>query len=244
MYITRTFSDQEHRELDEHVAEATATIRRALADRSSPLLAYSGGKDAAVVAHLVRHTIGPVPAVCETSYYFDDQVAHVERSAAAIGFPVLCIDSLSYAWLAAHPEYVFVRDAALRSRFFSLRQQRTVARTQKRGGHDVVFFGRRLADGNVVKAPIYDRAGVRQCHPLRRWREEHIWLYFQRHRIEVPPIYATPYGRNQGNGPWNIYMASPDHGACWQAIFETGPEVVARAAAVLPAAREFLESKS
>jgi 3'-phosphoadenosine 5'-phosphosulfate sulfotransferase (PAPS reductase)/FAD synthetase len=57
--------------------------------------------------------------------------------------------------------------------------------------------------------------------PLQDWRTEHIWAYLDRHGIETPWIYSTPFGAIEGNAPFYTLRASAlggDVERCWRLV--------------------------
>lgn len=161
--------------------------------------------------------------------------------AKQLGLRVVYRESLTLHWLSEHPQYIFSRLTKNRARFFQLRQQTTVAREARTQNAEAVFFGRRLEE-NSVKAPLYWKDGILQCHPLRHWKEQDIWIYLEQVGLPVPAIYHTPYGEDQGNGPWNIFTGSRDPQECWSMIYRTDPGTVQLAAQHIDSARQFLQS--
>lgn len=170
-------------------AAATDCLRAALADARRPLLAFSGGKDAIVVAHLAG-TLGVRTAVCETSFYFARQRDDVEAMAGRLGLDCAFKSSLTDDWLRRHRRVIFSDDPRVRGWTFSARQQATVKRYARQGGHDLQIFGRRTEE-NSVRASIYRTAAGLQCHPIRDWREADVWEYFDAHGLPRPWIYST-----------------------------------------------------
>lgn len=205
--------------------ESHRIIRAALTRHATKaVIAFSGGKDALVTAHLLRR-YGITEAVCETSLYFTKQTTDVYRCAVHMGLRVAYYNRFPMAWLAAHPEYIFMTDTKLRSTFFKIRQQDTVRRHAEIMDCDVVFFGRRLQE-NSVKSPLYEKAGVWQCHPLREWRTEDIWSYFATFGLTIPWIYSTAYGRVEGNGPFNILSVTGTRQEAYDVIYGIEPNII------------------
>lgn len=229
-------------ELDQlavRMAESLRCIEEVLSKHRKPMLAYSGGKDSLVIAHLLSAHYEMHTAVAEVSFLFPFLITDLQRAATQLQLELICRDSLNLIWLAAHPQYVFPRTSKDAGNFYKARQQSTVQRVSAAGNYDVVFFGRRLEE-NSVKAMVYDKRGITQCHPLRHWTHDQIWLYLSLHQLPVPTIYTSTFGRNAGNGPWNIFMGSNDPQECWRVIYETDPATVEAAAHYLPGALEFL----
>lgn len=220
--------------------DGPAIVREAMRGCTRPILAYSGGKDAIATAIVMLDEGLDFDCACDESFYFDFQRANIRAIAGKLGLKVRYYDRFSLEWLRARPQFLFMHDNSLRSRFFGLRQQRTVELYAGTAKADVVFFGRRLSDGNTVPANIYDRRGRRQAFPIRNWSEQAVWDILKSRGIR-PAIYDTPYGRTEGNGPFNIYRAEKTNAGCWSQILATERSLVERCAGVgLPGAKEAL----
>lgn len=227
--------------VDTLIADARAVIARGLAVANKPLIAFSGGKDAIAVALLARE-FGVVDAVCEESFYFTMQREDTRALVRQLGLRCTFKDSMDASLFVKHPEFLFSRDNAVRSRYFSRRQQGAVAAFARQGGYDAVLFGRRN-DTNSVRADVYLKDGRYQVMPIRRWREPDVWKYLRARDVTPPRVYATPYGRNQHNGPWNIYNAHASIRECWRDIYAIEARVVEDAArAGVTSAIDFLQT--
>ncbi len=184
-----------------------------------PLLAFSGGKDALSVAVLLHHLLQePFRAICEASFMFPLNVEENRRNAERLKIAATFRDSLSYEWLREHPRYIFPQGDD-RTRFFALRQWRTIESFADEVNASLIFFGRRTQE-NTVPDVIYEKKHFTFCHPLREWREEDVWEWLAWAAIPRPWIYSTPYGKDQGTGPWNIYQGADG----WDGIEATDPE--------------------
>lgn len=194
------------------------------------LLAYSGGKDALAVALLLRD-LGPVLAICETSFYFARQLADVRARATELGLKVDYRCSLDVEWIRRHPHVIFSDDPKVRSWSFAARQQRTVRRAQAefpRGQvgkpiseirSHVAVFGRRREE-NAVRGPLYETAAGWQCHPLWDWTTSEVWDLLSRRSVPRPWIYSTQFGDLEGNAPFYTLRARDVGGvdAAWALV--------------------------
>jgi 3'-phosphoadenosine 5'-phosphosulfate sulfotransferase (PAPS reductase)/FAD synthetase len=211
-------------EMDDLESDAIRIIVNAVRQSgTAPVTAYSGGKDG-LVAGILAARLGYREAICETSFTIARQRVSMKQIAARHGMNVTYRWSLDDAWLAAQPELIFSSDAALRSRSFARRQQRTVRIYAKERGAQCVIFGRRTEE-NTVKAPIYDKGGVIQCHPIRNWKLHHVWTFFERHGIERPWIYSTRFGKTEGSAAFYALRAEDvgGHRAAWALVRSLDP---------------------
>ncbi len=181
-------------------AAAKANLVKALKTGSKPLVAFSGGKDSIVVAHMANQ-LGVSNYVCETSFYFDKQLQSIKSIANHLGINPVYKNSLDLAWLYKNRDLIFSSDTKRRAWSFSVRQQRTVKRQAKLIGAGIQIFGRRTEE-NSVKAAIYQTEHGLQCHPIRDWREQDVWEYFYKYGIPIPFIYSTEFGKIEGNAPF------------------------------------------
>ena len=159
------------------------------------LLAYSGGKDSIVVAHLAAQ-LGIKDSICEISYCSPLQVSDFKKTAAQLGLSVTYKDSLSWEWLAKHPKWIHgsLKEAG---GFYSLRQQRTIKRHAIKEAYKGVIYGRRTEE-NTVRAPIYQtKDGLTHCHPIRDWSTAEVWAHIHKRRSTIRGSMTTPSGRRK-----------------------------------------------
>lgn len=191
------------------------------------VVAYSGGKDGFVMAHLVNKVQPSIPMVCELSFYFPEVIEFCKESMSKHNFNVLFKESLSDSWLHKHPEYIFASSSKIRAITFFQRQQKTIKKFAKEKNASITFTGRRTQE-NSVKAEIYNtKNNGLQCHPLRDWTTKDIWKYFEENNISKPPIYKTEFGRTAHNAPFyslNMSHYNNDLDRCWEVIRESSPK--------------------
>lgn len=203
------------------------------------LIAYSGGKDSIVVAHLAAQ-LGISDSICEISYCSPLQVADFKKTAHQLGLNVTYKDSLNWEWLAKHPKWIHgsLKEAG---GFYSLRQQKTIKRHAINQAYKGVIYGRRTEE-NTVRAPIYQtKDGLNHCHPIRDWRTAEVWAYIHKHGIHYPGIYDHPIGKKEGNTPLNRlpkeHWPNP-----WKVLHSYDPNYVQNFAPFNADARAFLAS--
>jgi 3'-phosphoadenosine 5'-phosphosulfate sulfotransferase (PAPS reductase)/FAD synthetase len=211
--------------LAELESKAIAVIQKAVSLSTSRVIAFSGGKDAIVVAHMCG-LVGIRDAVCETSFYMEKQKHCVIKTASDLGLNARFMSSLSDDWLRKHREIIFSNDTKIRSWTFSARQQSTVKKHANRYKYDCQIFGRRTQE-NSVKSTLYKTEAGLQCHPIRDWTEKDVWDYFAKHGIRIPWIYGTRFGQLEGNAPFYTLkekdMGSIDN--CWALIESLDPKL-------------------
>jgi 3'-phosphoadenosine 5'-phosphosulfate sulfotransferase (PAPS reductase)/FAD synthetase len=170
---------------------------------SKCLIAYSGGKDSIVVAHLLSKYIGVKDAVADCSWWFDRHRADSERIANKMGLNVTYVDRFGDDYLLnKHPDWLFPPKNVYSS-IYSARQHKTCESHSVKNNYKAVFFGRRTQENTVPKR-AYMKRGILQVHPIRDWKESDIWEYLEVNNIEVPSIYKSEMGPHEGSTSWNL----------------------------------------
>ena len=187
-------------DLDELIAQAHIDIDSALATCSNPVLAFSGGKDSIVMAHLMA-LHGITIGACEVSHYYERQAADVQNIAANMGLTISWEKRRDDDWLRRNPQYLFAADSRIRLKWFAQRQHTTMRDYATENGHDMVVFGRRTQE-NTVPHMLYKTRHLGSFHPIRAWKHEHIWAYMDKVGIPKPWIYHNVHGQLVGNGPF------------------------------------------
>ena len=168
-------------------------------------LAYSGGKDAIVVAHMLSKIRKVELAVFETCWAIERTVEEGKKYADDFGIKVTCEDSLSFEWLRKHPQVMFTSDVQDRALVDTVRQQRTIKRLTPTGS--VSVFGRRKEE-NCVRKYLYETKAGWQLHPIFDWTFEDIRSYFRMFNLEIPWIYSTIFGKLEGQASFPSIQAN------------------------------------
>lgn len=229
------------------ISTAAQRIRRLLADEHlrHPGYGWSGGKDSQALR-----------IVCERAAVDECYLAisNLEWPAflawATDHMPARCHvvlrSRLDLTWLKANPQMLFP-DSQGAARWFSL-VQASGRRLYVRGrGLDVVFLGRRLADGNQV-APrggvgwTYRQEQALIASPLFDWTHEDLLCVLGAHRTPLAPNYRWPRGYRVGTGSWPARQWVGSRANGWDEVTMIDRDVARRAAhAGIPGAREALE---
>ena len=152
-------------DLDVLVEQAHNRIRNALLECENPTIAFSGGKDSLVVAHLMAQH-GVTDGACELSFYYQRQEDSIREQAARSGFNITFYRRLDDDWLRRRNHIIFTSDTAARAASFAARQQKTVAIHAKKNRHDLIAFGRRTEENSVPRHLYKNKAGW-SFHPIR-----------------------------------------------------------------------------
>lgn len=148
-------------------------------------------------------------------------------------------------WVAKHPQMLFPQESKTAAQWFHIVQHRGQAKYYKAKDLDVLLLGRRRADGNYVGkgSNIYtDGKGVARYSPLADWSHEEILAFIHYYEVPVPPIYEWKNGYLCGTHPWAArqWTGSVENG--WKEVYEIEPDIVQKAAEVIPSAKEFLNN--
>jgi len=210
-------------DLDVLVEQAHNRIRNALLECENPTIAFSGGKDALVVAHLMAQH-GVTDGACELSFYYQRQEDNIREQAAKSGFNITFYRRLDDDWLRRRNHIIFTSDAAARAASFAARQQKTVATHAKKNRHDLIAFGRRTEENSVPRHLYKNKAGW-SFHPIRDWRERHVWEYLDSVGIPAPWIYGTRHGELEGNSGFFTLRARDVGGYhnAWRLVSDLDP---------------------
>ena len=210
-------------DIDLGVENAKGVLRKALQQSKKQIIAFSGGKDAIVTAHIAAQ-LGIHEAVCETSFYFQRQLDDIKKMANILGLNVHWENRLDLAWLRKNKRVIFSSDSKVRSWTYAERQQKTIRKFSEANNFDCQIFGRRTEE-NTVKDVLYKTAAGLQCHPIRSWSTEMVWEYMKIHNLPVPWIYSTRVAEHGGNGPFYSMQAKNYGGeeACWQIVSSLDP---------------------
>ena len=181
-------------------AESIGTLKYFLKRAPNAGIAFSGGKDSIVAAHLAVQ-LGVTLAVRETSFNFPTADREYRESGEALGLDVREECSLSLRWLTRYPRWICGPVSQL-GQFYAQRQQKTVQDFANAQLLDGMIFGRRTQE-NTVATEVYLKGGVWQCHPLRDWRTEDVWAYVYEHDLPFSGIYRHQVGDYSGAAPWN-----------------------------------------
>ena len=210
-------------DLDVLVEQAHNRIRNALLECENPTIAFSGGKDALVVAHLMAQH-GVTDGACELSFYYQRQEDDIREQAARLGLNIHFYRRLTDDWLRRRNHIIFTDDSAARSASYAARQQKTVAVHAKTNGHDLVAFGRRTEENSVPRILYKNKTGL-SFHPIRDWREHHVWEYLASVDIPTPWIYGTIHGEFEGNSGFFSLRARDVGGYAnaWRVVSDLDP---------------------
>lgn len=228
--------------LDRLIERAVADIRAMVRHRRAGY-AWSGGKDSIALA-LCAEAAGVSECVMgisnlEYPAFLEWVTAHMPAGLEVIN------TGQDLDWLAAHPDMLFPMSSNIAAKWFKIVQHTAQARFFKARGLDVLLLGRRRADGNYLGAAgemIYTSSdGITRFSPIGLWEHEDVLAAVER-AGSWPPIYSWPRGFQVGTHSWPArqWCGAVENG--WREVFSIDPAIVREAAAVLPSARQFLES--
>lgn len=200
----------EHRRL---VASALRHIEHAMVCASSPVVAWSGGKDSTVLSHLALSVDPTIQLVSEKDDLdYPGEEAYVTGLAASWGAALDIVrPPISPAqWVAEHSHEIGVCDdfhsrAAGLSKacFYDVMEEYNASR-------DLVFLGLRAAESKgrqrnrMANGVTYTRKdGTTICNPLSDWTGLDVFTYLFTHGIEPLHVYRC-VGFMHQREPWRI----------------------------------------
>lgn len=203
------------RHLDALESEAIHIMREVAAECANPALLFSGGKDSVVLLRLAEKAFRPgkfpFPLVhIDTGHNFDEVIAFRDKRAAELGERLIvgpveesikrgtvrlrnaATDSRNAAQavtlLETIAEYKF--DACIGG----ARRDEEKARAKERIFSFRDEFGQ--WDPKAQRPELWDLYNTRvhpgenmRVFPISNWTELDVWLYIQREKLELPPIY-------------------------------------------------------
>jgi 3'-phosphoadenosine 5'-phosphosulfate sulfotransferase (PAPS reductase)/FAD synthetase len=165
--------------------EARAIIERALESAQKPYIAYSGGKDSTVMAHLVLQ-YAPDTMVLHWDYgraFVPEPIQReILRNARLIGAQNLRIEtSTLYTKLGRRAQNVLGRHLIGR-----------LLPRLVREGYDLAFVGLRKQESPKrarrlrANKPL---STIPECHPLADWDWRDVWTYIVAHKLPYLSLY-------------------------------------------------------
>jgi 3'-phosphoadenosine 5'-phosphosulfate sulfotransferase (PAPS reductase)/FAD synthetase len=188
--------------LDAHVDSALAAIRRALRGKARPYVALSGGKDSAVVRHLVERVRPDV-----TLFWSDDEleypetVATMERTRAEVGGRLVIAQGWAQAVATGCPQHAGWFDPWFDRPFWrdplpgTLVAGMDSADWMASRGHDLTFLGTRALESQArarwfeSAGPVYASGTGLRCCPIWDWPTDYVYQYAEREGIALNPVY-------------------------------------------------------
>lgn len=242
---TRRPKPSEYVDLRPLISSAVGRLRELVAASPRNLLAFSGGKDSIVMAHIARQYMGLSEAVCEVSFAFRRDVDDYIAIGKALGLVCTYTERLDMAWLRQNQHLMFA-DLKQQGELYAKRQQATVRQHAAKHGFTGVVFGRRREE-NTVPKPLYQtKDGRWQCHPIYDWSTANVWQYIEQNGLPYPGIYDSPIGKLEGADPWvGVSMRhAAEHGLNgYDLIWQYDPTPLLEIAAWHEPTRQYVEGR-
>lgn len=175
---------------------AMETIERALRRAKRPYVAFSGGKDSLVVAHLVR-SVRPdaVLAWSDDELEYPESVAYHERWRRDLGdrFVVTLGHATHAGWFRPWEDRPFWRDPLPGAARVGMPQDDWMAGR----GHDLTFLGTRAAESSARRDHFAVRGGLYRvqggtglrCCPIHDWTDHDVRGYIADHGLIANAAY-------------------------------------------------------
>ena len=179
--------------------DALSLIEDALGRVSRPYIAFSGGKDSLVVAHLVSRVAGSIPMVyCDDELLYPEHIEYMEAAKARIGDRLRIVQGagLHRQWFRPwKPGMDWWRTPHRDMEALPWATDRTVSPGElaSRLGYNGVFLGLRRGE-SVRRADILEAStgidrlnSIWYCNPLIEWTGDDVWDYIHEHGLDVLP---------------------------------------------------------
>ena len=176
-------------------------ITEAMGRVSRPYVAFSGGKDSLVVAHMVSQVAPAIPMVyCDDELLFPDHVEYIEQVKARMGDRLRIVQGsgLHRQWFRPwKPGVKWWREPHRDMEALPWVTERNVSPGElaSRLGYDSVFLGLRRQEsvrraGILAAATGCDRLnGIWYVNPLLDWSDDDVWAYIRAHGLDYCPVY-------------------------------------------------------
>lgn len=226
--------------LDHLIDRTVADIKRTVGSKRAAV-AWTGGKDSLVLAHLAGLAGIHRCVLTITNLEFPGYLQWV-TDRMPDGLTVVSTGQ-DLEWLGRYPHMLFPQGRhALRWHTVVQQQgQQTYYDAQKL---DVLLLGhRRIGDyafGPGGELTWRNRAGTTRYTPLVHWTHEAMLALVQREGIPLPPCYGWPRGGQVGPGPWPARLGTTSICHGFDEVWEIDRDIVRGAAEHLPQAKCWL----
>ena len=192
----------------DHIERARAELADFFARVKAPYIAYSGGKDSQVAAHLAHSVRPDIPMVySDDEFVLADYAAHMESERRRYG------DLLIYAqgatlhayWHVPWTDEPFWRPRPPDMTPMPVQRVDWSRRLRQLYGFDGIILGVRSSE-SLIRAEYLGeyarkgnrrrRQGLAECDPIAGWSDEQVWDYIREH--EIP--YCVVYDRQAETG--------------------------------------------
>lgn len=230
-------------EVDASIARTAREIREAV-EGKRVAVAWSGGKDSIVVAKVAEAALVPLKGVCVLSEWHYP----VYREWCARNRPAyvdIVYEGPSLEWVKSREHLMFPMNAVDEQKWAQIIQQRGVRKYAEANRIDVVLFGRRKADGNMVRKVggryLYQRGSWATYNCIAEWTHEECLGLLHYYGIALPPVYGWKLGFRESGSAWPTRMPADKNVLTgWRETYENDPQTVLQYAPHFKSGREFL----
>lgn len=251
-------------EYDAKVAAAHARIDAAVSTLKRVAVAWSGGKDSQVVAHLARQHSGCLPPFIVSNRLefpaVDEFISQHVDAGDILRVP------MDLNWLQRNPTMLWSTDRSVDFiRREKWRLQDAYAKSRRSRG---IIFGRRTRDGKMLSndgtkivggnsvgagGSYTVKSGLTRVNPIFDWSTSEVFAYMQQYKLSLYPPYTyghrdNPigiiYGTTEGWHQWLPRAAAEDPINAWRIMRDyCDVSVVELAAKSFPLARRALREQ-
>ena len=186
---------------DDHIERARAELADFFARVKAPYIAYSGGKDSQVAAHLAHSVRPDIPMVySDDEFILADYAAHMESERRRYGALLLYVQgaTLHGRWHVPWTDEPFWRPRPPDMLPMPVQRLDWAIALRRRYGFDGVILGVRSSE-SLIRAEYLGeyarkgnkrrRQGFAECDPIAGWSDEQVWAYIREREIPYCAVY-------------------------------------------------------
>lgn len=182
-------------------ADATVMVEALLADGRRPYVAWSGGKDSTVCAHVATRVDPTIPVVIyHSGLEYPETDRYIVEMSARYGWRLhveQCVpDALDWLVRSGTWDHEATADPTLDMTYFEAMILRPSARALEQLGCDTVIWGLHCDESPARRLMLTSTSGVHhhsdghwQAAPLWRWHTDDVWAYMATHGIAANGVY-------------------------------------------------------
>lgn len=227
----------------EHILAITyKTVEELIRSTAGKKVAYawSGGKDAIVLAEICRLAGIEDRLLIKTRLEYYDMESYFEKHMTEKTIVQYTIHDLE--WLSKNQDHLF----PVEYKYVDAYMKHVRNEMEKYffdNNLDQLIIGLRIADGNFVPKKITtNKNGYTRNSPLSDWTHEEVLGFIYYNNLELPKIYSYEDGFKQGTGPYfKMMRKNKTINDMWRYVYKHDKKRVHEASQYIESARLFLE---
>lgn len=185
----------------DHIERARAELADFFERVQRPYIAYSGGKDSQVAAHLAHSVCPNTPLVySDDEFILADYAAHMETERRRYGDLLLYVQgaTLHAGWHVPWTDEPFWRPRPPDMIQMPVQRVDWSRRLRLLYGFDGLILGVRSSESLIRAEYLAEyaqkgnrrrRRGLAECDPIAGWSDEQVWAYIREHEIPYCAVY-------------------------------------------------------